>query len=210
MTISFQNIYCVGRNYGKHAAELGNSVPESPMIFMKPTHAISVLEEGILEVPGTEGDVHYETELVVRIGQTYEKGLQAETIISHYALGLDLTLRDVQTVLKEKQHPWLRAKGFRHSAPITAFTPFEGLDALLHTAFSLRINQEERQRGSLSEAIFGLQVLVDHIGQHYGLGEGDLIFTGTPAGVGKLENGDELELYWNDRSAGRGQVRLTY
>ncbi|WP_026297280.1 fumarylacetoacetate hydrolase family protein [Paenibacillus daejeonensis] len=210
MTISIQNVYCVGRNYGKHAAELGNSVPESPMIFMKPTHAITFLDEGRLEVPGTEGDVHYETELVVRIGQSYEEGLQAEAMISHYSLGLDLTLRDVQTVLKEKQHPWLRAKGFRHSAPITAFAPFSSLDALLHTPFSLRINQEERQRGSLSEAIFGLQVLIDHIGQHYGLGEGDLIFTGTPAGVGKLADGDRLELYWNDRREGGSQVHLTY
>ncbi|MFS0723232.1 fumarylacetoacetate hydrolase family protein [Paenibacillus sp. 1P07SE] len=208
MDKTINNIYCVGRNYGRHAAELGNHVPDSPMIFMKPTHAITSLQDTLLRLPSALGDVHYETELVVRVGKPYTRGALAEHLISDFALGLDLTLRDVQSELKEKQHPWLKAKGFLHSAPITGLRPADRMEVLVETPFSLLINGEERQRGSLSEAIFGLQILVDHIGGHYGLGEGDLIFTGTPEGVGKLRDGDILELLWDGQQEGKCRVSM--
>ncbi|WP_128660360.1 fumarylacetoacetate hydrolase family protein [Paenibacillus sp. 598K] len=209
MNRDIRNVYCVGRNYGKHAEELGNDVPDSPMIFMKPTHAIVPLDDQVISLPGRYGDVHYEAELVVRIGGRYKPGLAVEALIDSFALGLDLTLREVQTVLKQDRHPWLRAKGFAGSAPLTAFRPFEGLDALTETSFALRINDEERQRGALRDAIFGLPELFEHIGTHYGLDEGDLIFTGTPAGVGKLGDGDELALYWDDLREGGCRIALT-
>ncbi|MBW4081994.1 fumarylacetoacetate hydrolase family protein [Paenibacillus sp. S150] len=208
MTENIRNIYCVGRNYGKHAAELGNAVPETPMIFMKPSHAAIPMEGGALALPSGFGSVHYEAEMVVRIGRSYEPGIALEELLADFALGLDLTLRDVQSELKEKQQPWLKSKGFFGSAPLTAFRPLPALETLTSTEFSLNINRRERQRGRLADAIFDLSVLTAHIGGHYGLAAGDLIFTGTPDGVGELHDGDSLELFWADTPDGSGTVTL--
>ncbi|WP_028560323.1 fumarylacetoacetate hydrolase family protein [Paenibacillus pinihumi] len=197
-----KNMYAVGRNYTLHAAELGNAVPESPLIFMKPSHAAVLMDGGTVQLPDRLGSVHYEAELVIRIARTYEPGAKAEELISDFALGLDLTLRDVQAELKAKQLPWLKAKGFKNSAPITPFLRFEGLPQLAAASFSLKINGEERQRGNIRDMIFDLQTLIDHIGLHYGLGEGDVIFTGTPAGVGQISDQDEMELYWGETLLG--------
>ncbi|RXZ79387.1 FAA hydrolase family protein [Paenibacillaceae bacterium] len=208
---TIRNIYCVGRNYGLHAAELGNAVPESPMIFMKPSHSAFLMDGSRLELPAAHGSVHYEAEIVVRIGRRWERGVATAELLDGFALGLDLTLRDLQSELKKQQYPWLKAKGFRHSAPLTAFLPIpEGheLSGLTGTPFSLSINSEERQRGKLEEAIFGLPELIAHIGEHYGLGEGDLIYTGTPAGVGELHNQDHLALFWNDVQLGDCRLSL--
>ena len=209
MNAAFRNIYCVGRNYGKHAAELGNAVPDSPMIFMKPSHAAYPMDGGVLTLPAGFGSIHYEAELVVRIGRPYEPGISLKDLLQDFTLGLDLTLRDVQSELKEKQHPWLKAKGFRGSAPLAAFQPLPASqEALTGSEFSLTINGQERQRGKLADAIFDLTVLVEHIGTHYGLDAGDLIFTGTPSGVGELRSGDKLELYWADAPAGSCSVAI--
>lgn len=203
-----RNLYCVGRNYRLHAAELGNAVPDSPMIFMKPSHAAAMMDGRDIFIPSSFGSVHYEAELVVRIGQQYEEGVAISEMIDGFALGLDLTLRDLQSELKAKQHPWLRAKGFRSSAPLTAFQPLTDPEAELAAhEFSLRINGEERQRGHIDEMIFDLQVLLDHIGSHYGLDVGDVIFTGTPAGVGQVQDGDQMELYWGERMLGACKLR---
>jgi len=204
-----RNIYCVGRNYGLHAAELGNAIPDSPMIFMKPTHAAVEMDGSVVSLPSGFGSVHYEAELVVRIGRPYTLGATADELINGFALGIDLTMRDVQDELKMKQHPWLKAKGFRASAPMTAFRPLaEPLAELAAHEFSLWINDSEKQRGHIRDMIFDLQLLIDHIGDHYGLDQGDIIFTGTPAGVGQVYDGDRLELIWGDAVIGSCRIQL--
>lgn len=205
---SIRNIYCVGRNYAQHAAELGNDVPTSPMIFMKPTHAAALMNGQDITLPGSVGEVHYEAELVIRIGKSHTAGIAADDMIKSYALGIDLTLRDVQSELKKKGHPWLRAKGFRNSALLTSFRPFPGSAALEATDFSLTINEQTVQQGNISQMIFNLQTIIDFIAAHYGLGEGDLIYTGTPSGVGALHNGDRLCLFWGEEAWGETRVAL--
>jgi 2-keto-4-pentenoate hydratase/2-oxohepta-3-ene-1,7-dioic acid hydratase in catechol pathway len=202
------NVFCVGRNYKLHAAELGNDVPTGPMIFMKPTHAVVPMNGNVVALPASFGSIHYEAEMVVRIGRRYEKGVRAERMVDAFALGIDFTLRDVQNELKQKQHPWLKAKGFKSSAPLTAFQPLDSLETLYSHHFSLTINGEERQRGHLKDTLFDLQTLVDEIGTHYGLDEGDLLFTGTPAGVGAVRDGDRMALLWGGRPLGECTVRL--
>ncbi|NOU97979.1 FAA hydrolase family protein [Paenibacillus sp. LMG 31456] len=205
---SIRNIYCVGRNYGLHAAELGNDVPDEPMIFTKPTHSLVGIQGQTITLPGNRGEVHYETELVLHVGTAYKPGIGVDELINKFALGIDLTLRDVQSVIKKKGYPWLPAKGFVNSAPISEFRPFPGIEAVKETEFSLRKNGEEAQRGNINDMIFNFQVIIDYIAEHYGLGEGDIIYTGTPAGVAALQTGDRLELLWGEESFGEFTVEL--
>ncbi len=130
------------------------------------------------------------------VGRNYEPGMSAETILSAFAFGIDFTLRDVQSVLKKKGHPWTAAKGFKFSAPVTPFLPLEKLDTLEQQDFSLLKNGQEVQRGHIKDMIFSIEHIIDYIATHYGLGEGDIIFTGTPAGVGPATSGDRFELFW--------------
>lgn len=203
MLTNIRNVYCVGRNYKLHAEELGNAVPDEPMIFMKPSHAVVPLNGDTLQLPATKGEVHYEAELVVHIGRDFEPGMAVDELIDAYAFGIDFTLRDVQTVIKKKGHPWTAAKGFKNSAPVTAFQTFPGAQALLEKDFTLTKNGAEVQRGNIRNMIFGLQDIVDYVGHHYGLGPGDVIFTGTPEGVGPTAAGDVLELAWDGESLGK-------
>jgi fumarylpyruvate hydrolase len=203
-----RNVYCVGRNYKLHAAELGNAVPESPMIFMKPTHAVVPMNGEAIGLPSAFGSIHYEAELVVRIGKPYESGVQAKDIIDSFALGMDFTMREVQDILKNKQHPWLKAKGFKASAPLTKFQQLSSLEELSAETFSLTINGIEKQRGHIEDTIFNLQTLVDEIGTHYGLSEGDIIFTGTPAGVGPIKDGDQMKLCWGETLLGECVIKF--
>lgn len=204
---SYGNVYCIGRNYALHAKELGNEVPTSPMAFLKPSHAV-VPMEGELTLPAGAGEVHHEAEIVLRIAKPYAPGLSTDELVDRMTLGLDLTLRDVQSELKKKGHPWLAAKGFPRSAPICGWMPFPGADAAANAAFELRKNGETAQRGFARDMIFSFQTIVDFLGVHYGLGEGDLIFTGTPAGVGPVADGDRLELLWDGARTGECTVRL--
>jgi len=208
MPKTIRNIYCVGRNYALHAAELGNAVPESPMIFMKPSHAAVEMNGQTIQLPGHLGEVHFEAEVVLSIGREYEAGIKLEELVDAFALGIDLTLRDVQSELKKKGHPWLAAKGFKNSAPMGAFLPFPGEHSMNQTNFSLFINDTKVQNGNTSNMIFSMQTIIDHIAEAYGLGPGDLIYTGTPAGVGALANGDRLSLQWGDESAGLCIIQL--
>lgn len=208
LTVDIRNIYCVGRNYRLHAAELGNEVPASPMIFTKPTHAAIPMNSDILGVPGSQGLVHYEVEVVFAVGRNYESGISCDELINSYTVGLDLTLRDVQDTLKAKGQPWLAAKGFRNSAPLGRWMSYPGIESLAVQEFGLVINDKEVQRGSLKDMVFNLQQLVDFIGHNYGLAAGDLIFTGTPAGVGSLNEGDQLSVWWDEESVGRATVKL--
>ncbi|WP_245411667.1 fumarylacetoacetate hydrolase family protein [Alkalicoccus urumqiensis] len=195
-----RNIYCVGRNYKKHAEELGNDVPEEPLLFMKPTHSLRTEEKAVL--PSGQGEVHYEAELVLHIGGMWEKGSRAEDLISGISTGLDLTLRELQQTLKEKGKPWLPAKGFLGSALTGPEQPLPEKE-LTSLSFSLEINGEEKQLGFTADMIFPIQYLVDTIGRTYGLGPGDVIFTGTPEGVGRIQSGDEAVLYLEGTETGR-------
>ncbi|MFB5673332.1 fumarylacetoacetate hydrolase family protein [Paenibacillus terreus] len=202
MNREIRNVYCVGRNYKLHAEELGNAVPEKPMIFLKPSHAVVPMNGETLQLPLDQGELHYEAELVVRLGRSYERGMKVDECIEAFAFGIDFTLRDVQSVIKQKGHPWTAAKAFKNSAPLTPFLSFAGEAALLNHDFSLRKNEVEVQRGNVKDMIFSLQEIADYIADHYGLGKGDLIFTGTPAGVGPVVKGDVLELRWADEIQG--------
>ncbi|GAX89359.1 fumarylacetoacetate hydrolase family protein [Effusibacillus lacus] len=203
-----RNIYCVGRNYVLHAEELGNEVPKSPMIFSKPTHALVQTNGQEIALPGNRGEVHYEAEFVIHIGRDYEPGLQVKDLVNRMALGIDFTLRDVQSELKKKGHPWLLAKGFPNSAIVTEFLTFPGLEACRSTDFSLIRNGEQVQRGNIKDMLFDLQTIIEFIAANFGLGAGDMIYTGTPAGVGPVADGDNLRLVWGEDTLGECTIRL--
>jgi fumarylpyruvate hydrolase len=206
MNQSIRNIYCVGRNFKLHAAELGNELPKEPLIFTKPTHAIAAMnvEGTTVRLPAGSGQIHYEGELVLHIGNAYKPGATVDELVDGFALGLDMTLRDVQSEIKKQGYPWLAAKGFLNSALLTPMQPFPGA-AEIEAAGSFQTlkNGSVVQQGHLKDLIFGLQVMVDFIGSRYGLGAGDLIYTGTPAGVGPVQHGDMFELCWHGQSWGK-------
>lgn len=203
---AIQNVYCVGRNYRLHAEELGNEVPTQPMIFMKPSHAAVPLEHAKLVLPSDKGEIHYEAELVIRIGRDYAPGLSVEEMVDGLALGIDFTLRDVQSVLKQKGHPWTAAKGFKNSAPLTSFVPFPDATTWAEQPFALLKNDQQVQLGYTSNMIFSLETIIAHIGENYGLAAGDIIFTGTPEGVGPVAVGDTFELIYAGASVGKCRI----
>ncbi|UHA72584.1 fumarylacetoacetate hydrolase family protein [Paenibacillus sp. 481] len=201
--LEFGNVYCIGRNYRLHAAELGNEVPDEPLVFLKPSHAVTQLtQETELQLPLHQGAVHHEIELVLRIGRRVEPGMTADDVVDGIALGIDFTLRDVQDVVKKKGTPWLPAKGVLHSAPITPFFAYPGSEQLARTPFSLLRNGESVQQGMANDMMFSFDELIQYVAHHYGLGAGDIIFTGTPAGVGPVQAGDRLELCLSDSILG--------
>ncbi|MDF2922878.1 MAG: fumarylacetoacetate hydrolase [Paenibacillaceae bacterium] len=203
-----RNVYCVGRNYKAHAEELGNELPKEPLLFTKPTHALVPMDGRTVRLPGSQGAVHYEAELVIHIGRAYEAGLSADQLVDKMALGIDFTLRDVQSVIKDKGLPWLPAKGFLHSAPLGGWLEFPGSGGLTGRDFTLSKNGREVQRGNASRMIFDIQTIIDYCARHYGLGAGDVIFTGTPEGVGPVSTGDYFELHWGDEPAGTCVLEL--
>ena len=207
-TSEIRNIYCIGRNYRLHALELGNEVPSEPMVFVKPSHAVIPMDGNELELPGGMGEVHFELEIVLRIGRTYEDGADADSLIDAMSLGLDLTLRDVQSKLKSKGHPWLAAKGFKSSAPLGEWMPYPGEQALSEREFVLERNGAEAQRGCSKDMLFSISELIHFIGRNYGLGPGDIIYTGTPAGVAALSSGDRLVALWDGKEAGSCRIKL--
>ncbi|WP_026575470.1 fumarylacetoacetate hydrolase family protein [Bacillus sp. UNC438CL73TsuS30] len=204
-----KNIYCVGRNYAAHAKELNNEVPTSPFLFSKPTHALVEAKGQEIQLPGNRGSIHFETELVVRVGKRYEMGMGVDEAIDSMAIGLDLTLRDVQTELKKKGHPWLLAKGFPDSAVVSEFIDFPGLEKVEKADFILMKNGEKVQQGNIKNMIFDLQTILDFTAKNFGLGEGDIIFTGTPEGVGQVSDGDQLSLIWDNKVLGECLIKLT-
>jgi fumarylpyruvate hydrolase len=205
--MTYRNVYCIGRNYAQHAKELGNEVPKSPIVFLKPSHALVPLS-GEISMPGNVGEVHHEAEIVLHVAKSYTAGSRVEELVDRFTLGLDFTLRDVQSGLKKQGHPWLAAKGFRNSAPLCEWLPFSDVEEMLETEFGLQKNGETTQLGYARDMIFDFQTIINFLGEHYGLGEGDLIFTGTPAGVGPVADGDKLELFWNRTSQGACHIRM--
>ncbi|NMA69837.1 MAG: fumarylacetoacetate hydrolase family protein [Desulfitobacterium sp.] len=197
-----KNIYCVGRNYILHAKELNNPVPESPFLFTKPTHALVESQGQTIVMPQERGSIHYEVELVIHIGEKYEPGKEADELIDKIAIGIDFTLRDVQGELKKKGLPWLLAKGFPNAAVLSSWLPFEGLESIARYDFALEKNGEEVQRGNIKDMLFDIPTLIEFCGKNLGLAEGDIIFTGTPAGVGPISKGDHFILKWKDEKVG--------
>lgn len=188
-------IICIGRNYSAHAKELGNEVPEDPVIFMKPDTA--VLKKGSdFYIPEFSDDVHYELEVVLKISKG-GKYIRKEAASKHYeeiGLGIDFTARDIQSKLKNKGLPWELAKGFDGSAVLSDFVSKENYD-LQNLNFSLAKNQELVQNGNTKDMIFSFDDIISFASQYFTLRVGDLIFTGTPQGVGKVMENDFLEAY---------------
>ena len=187
-------IVCVGRNYAEHARELNNSVPDEPLLFIKPATSAVHLTRPI-NLPANKGAVHYEAELAVLIGRplTNASASDVEAAILGYGLALDLTLRDLQSELKEKGQPWERAKAFDGACPLSPFVPVDQLPHD-HLTFTLDINQKRRQTGNTRDMLNPIVPLITHMSSHFTLLPGDVILTGTPSGVGPLEPGQTLSL----------------
>ncbi|OPB85363.1 2-hydroxyhepta-2,4-diene-1,7-dioate isomerase [Elizabethkingia miricola] len=187
-------IICVGRNYTEHAKELKNEIPTEPVLFIKPD--TSVLKGSDFYIPEFSNDIHYELELVIKISKG-GKYIQEENAAKHYeqiGLGIDFTARDLQSKLKEKGLPWEKAKGFDGSAVVSDFFPVENFNTEeIH--FELKKNNQTVQEGNSKDMIFNINKLIANISQYFTLRVGDLIFTGTPAGVGKVEENDILDAY---------------
>lgn len=186
-------ILCVGRNYSEHAKELGNAVPENPVIFSKPDTALLRNGEPFY-IPGFSNDVHHEIELVIKINKVGKKIQEkfARNYFSEIGLGIDFTARDKQNELKSKGLPWELAKAFDGSAPIGNFINIENIN-LKNIDFSLQKNGQLVQQGNTSQMIFSFEQIVSFVSQYFTLKVGDLIYTGTPAGVGQVNIGDHLE-----------------
>jgi fumarylpyruvate hydrolase len=187
-------IYCVARNYAAHAREMGmDPQREPPFFFSKPADAIVANGEAVPFPPRTS-NLHHEIELVVAIGRG-GRDIALDAALGHvfgYAVGIDLTRRDLQAAARESGKPWDVSKGFDHSAPITAIHPASDVGHLSRGAIWLDVNGQHRQRADLSEMIWKVSEILAELSTYYTLAPGDLVFTGTPAGVGALKPGDEI------------------
>lgn len=192
--IPLGKIVCVGRNYAEHARELGNEIPEKPVVFLKPSTAV-IFSGGKIIYPSFSHEMHYETELVLLIDKTIKDASledSSDAIIA-YGVGLDMTLRDIQSELKKKGHPWTIAKGFDTSAVLSDFILKEEYDLTLDEEILLTVNGEVKQKDKLSLMLFKPVEILQYVSTLMTLEKGDLIFTGTPKGVGKVERGDVLK-----------------
>lgn len=192
--ITIGKIVCVGRNYAEHAYELGNEIPEKPVVFLKTLSSVIYSGDTIL-YPAYSDDMHHETELVLLIGENIKDAdlETSERAIAGYGIGLDMTLRDVQSDLKKKGHPWTIAKCFDTSTVLSDFVFKFNPPLTLGEYILLKVNGKVKQRDQLNKMLFKPAEIVQYISSLMTLEKGDLIFTGTPKGVGKVEKGDRLE-----------------
>jgi fumarylpyruvate hydrolase len=193
-----RRIYCVGRNYADHAVEMGFTGREPPFFFMKPADAVLPVAEGetgVMAYPTLTANLHHEIELVVAIGTGGSRILAADapSHIWGYAVGLDMTRRDLQNDMKKQGRPWCIGKGFDQSAPIGPLVPFATTGELVKGAISVAVNGVVKQEGDLSELIWSVNETIEQLSAAWALQPGDLIFTGTPAGVGPVVRGDVME-----------------
>jgi acylpyruvate hydrolase len=203
-------IICIGRNYADHARELNNKVPSEPMFFLKPDSAI-LPHRHPLFIPDWTDDMHYEVELVIRItrlGKHVSKKF-AHRYFSEVGVGIDFTARDVQQVCKEKGWPWEKAKAFDGSAALSRhFEPLKELGGdIQDVKFSLKKNGEVVQDGHSGDMIFPVDEIIAHVSRFMTLKMGDLIYTGTPAGVGKVVSGDVLEAFIGENNLLKVRVK---
>ena len=191
-------IYCVGRNYEEHAKEMGFTGREPPFFFMKPADAVLPVEAGQtgqMPYPSLTGNLHHEIELVVAIGKG-GRAIAAANALEHvfgYAVGLDMTRRDLQNDMKKQGRPWCIGKGFDHSAPIGPITPAAQAGDVAQAAIWLQVNGADRQRSTVAQLIWNIAETIEHLSAAWELQPGDLIFSGTPEGVGAVVRGDVLE-----------------
>ena len=188
-------VVCVGRNYAEHARELNNPILDEPLLFMKPLTAVVDISQPI-NIDWTRGSVHHELEIAVLIGDSLLRSnkRQVASAIVGVGVALDLTLRDLQDELKQKGLPWEKAKAFDGSCPLSAFEPIGSFDALNHIELQLSVNGEIRQKGSSQQMLTDILSLIEYASRWFTLLPGDVILTGTPAGVGPLRPGDQLKI----------------
>lgn len=197
--VQVRNIFCIGRNYAAHIAELGNRPEEDPVVFIKPTSALHVPGTPIL-LPAHSSEVHYEAELVLLIGKA-GKHIAEDHALDHvagYGLGLDLTARDLQTKAKQGGLPWAVAKGFDCAATVTPFVPANTIQNPFEIQFEMHLNGHVKQHGDIRKMLFSIPYIVHYLSTVFALQEGDLVFTGTPEGVGPLTSSDKIRLILPD------------
>lgn len=186
-------IFCIGRNYAAHAKEMGAETPSSPVVFMKPPTAL-LIDNKPFYIPEFTDNVHYEVEVLVRICKN-GRHVQPAFASSYYdkvGLGVDFTARDIQKRCKEKGHPWELAKAFDHSAVVGTFWALDQVD-MTTLDFSLELNGEMVQASNIKQMIFSIEEIICYLSKHFTLQTGDILFTGTPEGVGAVNIGDRLE-----------------
>ena len=202
-------IYCVGRNYEEHAKEMGFTGREPPFFFLKPADALVVVpadSTGQMPYPSLTSNLHHEIELVVAIGRG-GKNIRAADAASHiygYAVGLDMTRRDLQNEMKKLGRPWCIGKAFDHSAPMGPITPLAQAGDIDNAEISLQVNGSDRQRSLINKLIWNVAETIEHLSAAWELQPGDLIFTGTPEGVAAVVQGDTLV----GEVAGLGQLKV--
>ena len=202
-------VYCVGRNYAEHAQEMGFTGREPPFFFMKPADAVVAVPDGttgVIDYPSLTVNFHHEIELVVAIGKggSNIKAADAAGHIWGYAVGLDMTRRDIQGEMKKQGRPWCIGKAFEQSAPCGPITPMGKTGELLSGAITLDVNGQRRQTGDLKELIWSVDETIEHLSAAWLLQPGDLIFSGTPAGVAAVVRGDVMDGF----VAGLGHLRV--
>ena len=204
---SLGSIFCIGRNYPKHARELNNMVPDEPMVFLKPVSSVITSGETI-QLPRQSQNVHHEVELVVVIGKKgrHISHADAYSHIAAYGVGIDVTARDLQQKAKKQRHPWSVAKGFDTFAPISNFERIKETTDLGNMELSLQVNGSYRQQGHTENMYFGINDIIAHLSSIFTLHPGDLIFTGTPEGVSQIKAGDSIRALLND---GEKKIELT-
>jgi len=201
-------IICVGRNYANHIEELKNERPSEPVVFMKPDSAV-LLKQHPFVIPEFSEDVHHEVEIIVKINKVgkYIEPKFAHKYYDEISVGIDFTARDLQSKLKEKGLPWEKAKAFDGSAVIGDFLPKTDFVSMENLNFELRSNSEIVQKGNSSMMLWKIDELISHVSQFFTLKIGDIIFTGTPAGVAAVKPNDVLEGFLEDKKLFRIQVK---
>jgi 5-carboxymethyl-2-hydroxymuconate isomerase len=190
--LSVGKIICLARNYAEHAKEMKGALPEAPVLFLKPSTALAA--PGAIRLPDFSKEVHHEVELVVAIGKTARRiaAQEAPAFILGYGVGLDLTARDLQRRAKERGEPWSVAKGFDGAAPVSEIVSAVEAGDVSDLAITLRVNGDLRQSGRTSQMVFKIPEILAEASRAFTLERGDLLFTGTPSGVGPLRPGDKL------------------
>jgi len=201
-------IFCIGRNYAAHAAEMGSKVPSEPLIFMKPPSAI-LANNKPLYYPEFTNDLHYEGELVFRICKNGKHVAPefAASYIDAVAFGIDFTARDLQSKFKEKGQPWELAKGFDNSAALSSFIPIEEFGRTKDISFTLHKNGNQVQEGSTAQMIFDIPSIITYVSKFIKVQSGDYIFSGTPVGVGPVQIGDKLTGFIEGREMLQCEIR---
>jgi acylpyruvate hydrolase len=189
-------VIAIGRNYAAHAKELNNAIPSKPIIFLKPDTAV-LKDNKPFYLPDFSSDIHYELEIVLKISKEGKHISEkfASTYYDEIGLGIDFTARDIQNEHKEKGLPWELAKSFDNSAAVSNFLPKADYGNMYNLKFELQINKEIRQQGHTENLLFSFEKIIAFVSQYITLKKGDLIFTGTPEGVGQVKQGDQLEAW---------------